>query len=246
MSFEYIDKIREIISKVEEFESDKINEAINLMTQTILNKNIIYAFGASHAGIITQEMYYRAGGLALVNPIFPRETMLDTIPISQTSRMESLEGYGTQIAQAYDFKPNDLLIVHSVSGRNPIAIDLVLHAKEKGVKVLSITNVSYSKETKSRHSSGLRLFEVSDLVIDNHGITGDAIITIPNVPQTTGASSTVIGALIVNTIITESLKQLAQHGMDPLPIFYSANIDGGKELNDTMIENFGDQIKYKF
>lgn len=246
MSFEYIEKIKEIIQKVETNESESITNAIELMTQTIKNKNNIYAFGASHAGIITMEMYYRAGGLVLVNPIFAKEVLLDVEPITQTSKMESLEGYGKIIAEGIDFQENDLLIVHSVSGRNPVAIDLVLEAKNKGVKILSITNVSYSKETKSRHSSGKRLYEVSDIVIDNHGVTGDAIVEIPNTNQTMGPSSTVIGSLIVNTVITETIKKLEAQGMDPLPIFYSANIDGGKEKNDQMMKSFKDRIKYKF
>ena len=194
MSFEYFDKIKEIIEVVEAKETETLKAAIDLMTKTILDGKTIYAFGASHAGIITQEVFYRAGGLALINPIFAKECMVDAVPITQTSAMESLEGYGTVIAQSIDFQEADMLLVHSVSGRNPIAIDIVLAAKEKGVKVVSITNVKYSKETKSRHSSGLRLYEISDIVIDNHGKTGDAVISIEGCPQTVGASSTVIGA----------------------------------------------------
>ena len=39
-----------------------------------------YTFGASHAGILSEELYYRAGGLMLFNPIFGRELMLDSTP----------------------------------------------------------------------------------------------------------------------------------------------------------------------
>lgn len=45
--------------------------------------------------------------------------------------MERLEGYGTALAEIQPFKEGDVLILHSVSGRNPVIIDLALAAKEK-------------------------------------------------------------------------------------------------------------------
>ena len=109
-----------------------------------------------------------------INAIFRRELMSDRSPITFTSKMERLEGYGTALAEIQLFKEGDVLILHSVSGRNPVIIDLALAAKEKGVKIIALTNKTYSQSVTSRNSSGLRLFEVADLVIDNHGEIGDA------------------------------------------------------------------------
>lgn len=244
--FQYMDKVTEILKVVKENESGVIQEAIDLMTEANLNKQSVFIFGASHAGILMEEMYYRAGGMMTINPIFGREVMLDRSPITFTSQMERLEGYGTSLASTVDFKENDVLILHSVSGRNPIIIDIAIAAREKGVKLIGLTNVSYSKSVTSRHSSGKRLFEVVDIVIDNHGDIGDACCDIKGIEQKVGASSTVVGASILNTIIVETCQKLVDSGVKYPPIFYSANLDGGDQLNQDLYEQYKESIHYQF
>ncbi|WP_334333086.1 SIS domain-containing protein [Companilactobacillus sp. HBUAS59544] len=246
MSYQYIEKVRNILDAVEEDEKTNINKAISLLVDANLSKKSVYIFGASHAGILSEEMYYRAGGMMTINAIFGREVMLDRKPITFTSRMERLEGYGTALASTVDFHPNDVLILHSVSGRNPVIIDLGLAAKKKGVKIIALTNLKYSKSVSSRHSSGKRLFEIADVVIDNHGDIGDASCEIPGVDQKVGPTSTVIGASILNTIIVEVNKQLVSQGVKHPPIFYSANLDGGDKLNKKLYSEYKDAIHYEF
>jgi len=244
--FQYMEKISELLKIVAKEENDSVERAIDLITKANLEKKSVYAFGASHAGILVQELYYRAGGMMTINPIFGREVMLDRSPITFTSKMERLEGYGKALASTVNFKEGDVLILHSVSGRNPIIIDLAIEAKEKGVEILSITNLTYSKSITSRHSSGKRLFEVSDIVIDNHGDIGDGCCDIVGIEQKVGASSTVIGATILNTIIVEVCKKLIENGVEYPPIFYSANLDGGDQLNQELYEKYKDTIHYEF
>ncbi|MFQ7236910.1 MAG: SIS domain-containing protein, partial [Enterococcus hulanensis] len=90
--FQYFDRIQEILKEVEVNEADAINQTIELLTDANLNGKGIYIFGASHAGILAEELYYRAGGMMTVNAIFGRELMLDQSPITVTSKMERLEG----------------------------------------------------------------------------------------------------------------------------------------------------------
>ena len=245
MSFEYINQIKELIEKIETLEEESMNKVVDLLTETIISKNSIYIFGASHAGILSEEMYYRAGGLMLINPIFGKELMLDNTPITLTSKMEQLPGYGTTLAAKADFKENDVLIIHSVSGRNPVGIELAICAKNKGVKVVAITNLDYSKTVTSRHPGGKNLYEYSDIILDNHGDVGDACVSLPGVQQKVGPTSTVIGATILNSIIVEVAKKLIENGMEKPPIFYSANLDGGSKLNEALFEEYKENIHYK-
>jgi len=203
----------------------------------------MFAFGASHAGIVTEELFYRAGGLALINPILESSMMLNTRPVTQTSKMERLEGYGRIIGEKTPFKKDDVLLVHSVSGRNAVAIDLVLYAKEKGVKIVAITNLDYSKNVTSRHSSGKRLFELADIVIDNHGEKGDACIEIEGITQKVAPTSTVVSTTIMNIVVSEVALRLAEEGITP-PVFHSANVDGGDDHNKKLFEEYKDTIHY--
>ena len=220
--FAYFQRIREILSQVEELESTSLAQAVEILSDAIKKKQAIFIFGASHAGILAEEMFYRAGGLVSINPIFGRELMLDTRPISATSQMERLVGYGQLLAKKTPFKAGDVLIVHSVSGRN----------------------LTYSRATKSRHPSGHRLCEVADLVLDNHGHIGDGACQVPGIEQPVGPSSTVIGSCILNHLVVEVSRNLAQSGLSPVPIFYSANLDGGDDKNRQIYETYREAIHY--
>ncbi|MGV3489145.1 MAG: sugar isomerase domain-containing protein [Tuberibacillus sp.] len=244
--YQYFDKVREILNRVEEEESGNIDSAVNAMVDATLNKKSLFAFGASHAGILTQELYYRAGGLININPIFGREIMLDTEPVSHTSHMERLVGYGKVLADKTPFSEGDVLILHSVSGRNPVTIELAMEAQKRGVTTISITNMEYSKSVQSRHPSGKNLYHYSDIVIDNHGDIGDATCEIEGLEQKVSPTSTVVGATIVNTIVAETVQKLVDKGIKHPPIFYSANLDGGDELNRKLYEEYKDTIYYRY
>lgn len=241
MKAKYINSIMEKIEQVAK--DDLITTAAVAIVEAITAEKTIYTFGASHAGILSEEMFYRAGGLVLFNPIFDKNLMLDVRPIVKTSAVESLAGYGTILGEHVNFQEGDVLIAHSVSGRNAVMIDLVNVAKQKGVKIIAITNITYSKSAASRHSSGKRLFELADIVIDNHGEIGDATVSFPGIKQTVGPTSTVIGATIVNCMLVEIVAELQKRQMD-IPIFYSANIDGKQNHNIEMLEKYQKQIKY--
>ncbi|KRM99900.1 sugar isomerase domain-containing protein [Loigolactobacillus rennini] len=242
----YLNKVQHLLNVVQEKEQSNIAAAVKLLVAANQKKQSIYIFGASHAGILAEEMYYRAGGMMTINAIFGREVMLDRKPITFTSQMERLEGYGTALASTVAFKPGDVLILHSVSGRNPVIIDLALAAKKKGVKIIGLTNITYSRSVTSRHSSGKHLFEVADIVIDNHGDIGDAACQLKGTPQKVGPTSTVIGAAILNTIIVEASQQLVEAGAEDAPVFYSANLDGGDEKNKQLVNEYRSMIHYDF
>ncbi|SDC21056.1 Uncharacterized protein, contains SIS (Sugar ISomerase) phosphosugar binding domain [Pelagirhabdus alkalitolerans] len=244
--FDYFEGIKELIDVVEREETENIKKAVDALTEAVENKQSIFAFGASHAGILTQELYYRAGGLMTINPIFGESVTLDVEPITHTSQMERLVGYGTALFKKTPFKSGDVLIVHSVSGRNPVTIELALEAQKMGVTVIGLTNLTYSTQVTSRHPDGKNMYQYCDIVIDNHGAIGDAMCEIDGLDMRVGPSSTVIGAMVVNTLVVETVKQLKANGMDKPPIFYSANLDGGDELNQKLVNEYKDSIYYKF
>ena len=108
-----------------------------------MSSHATFSFGASHAGIITEELTYRAGGLATFNPIFTPALALDVKPVTLTSRFELVEGFGCQLINSSPLGSGDVILVHSVSGRNPIVLDVALTAKEKGATVIAITSMEF-------------------------------------------------------------------------------------------------------
>ena len=100
-----------------------------------------------------------------------------------------------------------------------------------GTKVTAITNLSYSKSLTSRHPSKKKLYELADIILDNHGDVGDACIKIDGLEQKVSPTSTVIGTMMLNSIVAAVVHKLVDSGMKKPPIFYSANYDGGDALN---------------
>jgi uncharacterized phosphosugar-binding protein len=110
-------------------------------------------------------------------------------------------------------------------------------AKELGLTVVAITSRSHSESQTSRHSSGRKLYQVADIVIDNHGLPGDAAITLPNSTLKSGATSTVVGAAIVQAVSVQAAAILMERGHDPL-VWVSANVAGGDAHNNRLLERY--------
>ena len=242
-SKQYIEHIKELLDRLLSTQWDAIHRSSDCISEAIASDHSIYIFGASHAGILAQEMFYRTGGLVVINPILPKEVMLNIRPITQTSQMERLDGYGSIIFDNSGAKKDDVLIIHSVSGRNTIAVDMALRAKEKGTKVIAITNLDYSKQVNSRHASGKKLFELADIVIDNCGEFEDSCMLIEGMSQKVAPTSTVMGASIVNAIVIQVVEKLLEKNIEP-PVFHSANVDGGDEFNKKILEKYKNHVFY--
>ncbi len=120
---------------------------------------------------------------------------------------------------------------------------MALEAKAMNMTVIGITNKAYSAKSASRHSSGKRLFELCDISIDNGGEFGDGCVSINGIQEKAGATSTVIGASIVNGISVRTAEILAERGIRP-PVLHSANADGGDEINKRIFEEYKDCIHY--
>lgn len=242
-SFEYLNHVEQILEQVKDTQWHAIDEAAKKMADAIARKNCVFAFGASHAGILAQELFYRTGGLAVLNPILPSEMMLNTRPVTQTSAAEKLEGYPELILKHTPIKKGDVLLLHSVSGRNTAAVEMAIKAHELGVETIGITNMTYTKGVTSRDASGKKLYEVCDIVIDNCGDFEDSSMLLEGMEQKIAPTSSVIGCAIVNMLVIRIVEYLLQMGVEP-PIFHSANVDGGEEFNKKLFEKYKNQIHY--
>ena len=240
---QYIDIVQATIRKAWDEQKETFQKAADLIRTALETKHSVFIFGCSHAGILAEEVFYRTGGLAVINPIFFPGFMLNTRPITMTSQLERVDGLGKILLKENRLKTGDVLILHSVSGRNNVPVEMALEAKTMGVSTIAITNLAYSGSATSRHPSGKRLFEACDLVIDNKGCTGDAAITLEGLPEKIGPTSTTVGAALVNALVIETVGGMLADGVFP-PVFMSANLDGGDAHNKKIFEEYKDNIFY--
>ncbi len=239
----YFTEIHRLLDQALETQQEGMEAAAQAMKEVVCRKKTIFTFGCSHAGILSQELFYRTGGLAVINPIYAPGLTLDVRPVTLTSEMERLEGYGALLVRSAGIQEGDFLLVHSVSGRNAVPVEAALEARNRGAFVAALTNLRYSRSVTPRASCGKRLYEVCDLVLDNCGSIGDAVCRIDGLPERVAASSTVVGAAMVNAIVARTVEILVQDGKLP-PVFLSANVDGGDEHNAALLQEYAEQIHY--
>ena len=157
--------------------------------------------------------------------------------------MERLPGYATLLLDHSGAKTGDMLIVHSNSGRNTVAIEMADVAQQSGLIVVALVNVAQCTSLPPRHPRGIRLVDVADYVIDNCGVIGDAAVTLPAWRRPVGPTSTVVGATLMNALMVEVIRLLLEQGITP-PVTLSANIDGSEEHNQRVWEQYRGRLTY--
>jgi len=240
---DYLETAIQLLQEIRQTQGEGIEKAAQVMADAIQAGRLVYAFGASHAGILVQELFYRAGGLVPVCPILPPGLTTDVRPITLTSRLERLPGLGAQIMAEIPIEAGDVLIVHSVSGRNAAAVEVAQAARQRGAFVIALTSLAYSKSVQPRQPGQPRLFEIADLVLDDRAPVGDALIELPGLAQRVGPVSTVTGAAILNAVVVRAAELLLERTGDP-PVFMSANLDGGDQHNQRWMEHYRGRLTY--
>lgn len=240
---QYHAHVSAILGEVFDKEADSMEAAARAIALANEEGRSVFAFGCNHAGLITLELFYRTGGMVTVNPIRAPGMMLELSPPTMTSEMERIPDYGRIILNNEPCREGDILIIHSVSGRNAVTIDMAACAREKGMTVIVVTNMNTATSVTSRHPSGKMLHDFADILIDNHGDLGDATIQLEGFAQKLASTSTVVGAAILNAVTARASELLWEKGIMP-PVFMSGNIDGGDAYNRRVIAAHEKNIFY--
>jgi len=238
----YHKAIQELLTTIKEKEKEKINLVAEKVANSIEKGSVANFFGAGHSHILCEDVFYRAGGLVPVNPIFDTNLMLHNGAL-KSSRLERITGYAQTFMESADIQPGEIVFVISTSGRNGVPIDVALLAKEKGAEVVGITSLEYSMSQPSRHPSGKRLFEVCDIYIDNHCPKGDALLSLEGFANPFTPGSTIAGVYIIQSILSTAIKIMVDKGLTP-PVFLSGNLEGSDEHNKKLIEKYKHRIIY--
>jgi len=237
----YLMEVEVILKDIRKEEEQQIAKAADHVACVILMDGLVHVFGTGHSNLLAEEVFYRAGTLAPVNHILDI-SLAGTVGVTKSEFIERLEGIGPIIYNWVRPEPQDCFIIISNSGRNAAPIELAREAKDHGHTVIAITSVKYSKHQPSRHSSGKRLLDYADIVLDTHTPIGDACVTIPGTEIKVGPTSTIAGAYILNAVMVQAAFILQERGMEP-PVFLSGNLDGAAEHNRKLLDRYWSRIK---
>jgi uncharacterized phosphosugar-binding protein len=224
----YFEKSLDLLKRLQDTQLENIEQAADVIAQAVADGHTLYAWGGPHSSLPVQDIFWRAGGLALVNPVFTHGLSLEVGPIYLTSFLERTEGAGKEFFSQIGAEPGDVIILLSTSGRNAFPIEMAMSARESGLKVIGVTSLTYTRAVTSRHSSGTKMYEYCDVVLDNLTVPGDAVLEDDRLPQKVGPTSGWVGCLILQALMAEVAERLAEKGVVP-PIYFALNLDGQEE-----------------
>lgn len=232
----YFAHVQQKLQEVLDHELSNIEKAADFVVESCKKGGKFYVFGSGHSHMIAEELYLRAGGLALVHAILPPELMLHEMP-NKSTYLERVEGYAKALVELYHVEEKDTLMVISNSGRNAVPVEMCLESKKKGASVIAMTSMKHSSSCTSRHSSGKKMYEIADVTIDNRGEIGDAAFPIEGLDSCIGPTSDAVGITIAQALVCEVVDKLVKAGIEP-PIFKSSNVDGGDAHNNRMFDTY--------
>jgi len=232
---------------IREKEKENIEKAGDMIADEISRGKPVHVIGTGgHSLMAAEEMFFRSGGLVLVNALLDPGVCLVN-DARRSILVERTVGYGRVIFQNYGLKKDDLLMIVNAFGINALTIELAMEAKNNGLKLIAVTGIDFSRSVPedhpARHPSKKNLYELADVVIDNHMPFGDAVLNIDGLEQKVAPVSTILNSFIINSITAVCVKKLIERGVSP-PVWKSANTPGGDEHNKAMIERYGHLLKH--
>ena len=231
----YFDNLMERLAAVRDSQAAAIARAAAACAQSIAEGKLVFTFGTGHGALPAIESFPRTGTIVGFRPIV-ESTMISFHRVwgdmgsRQYRFIHAVEGYGRAILRSHQLDPADSMILFSHSGVNAVILDMAHGAKEAGMTVIGVTSLPHSSVTKSRHSSGKRLFEVADIVIDTGVPHADASIRIDGLDAPVGANSTSISIAIAHAIVAATAEKLVERGIEPF-VMVNPNT-AGKEAAD--------------
>jgi uncharacterized phosphosugar-binding protein len=219
----FVEEVQRQIKEIIDSEGKAIKDAAAVLVEAIEMEGVVHTFGSGHSALVAQEIFCRAGGIVPVNAILD-PSFLVSYGAMRSTNMERLPGAASISLAGHQIRSGDAAIIISNSGKNQAPVEMALRLKELGVKIIAVTSMKHSASLKSSHPSGKRLFETSDVVIDNHVTIGDAAVSVPGAKALVGPTSTIMGSVIVQSIIVEAVDILAKKGKAPA-VFVSVNME---------------------
>jgi uncharacterized phosphosugar-binding protein len=138
--------------------------------------------------------------------------------------LERTEDYVDKYLANQPLNAGDVLVVYSHGGRNSAGIEAAMYAGERGLFTVAVTS-SQSLSRPAEHSTGKRLADVCDVMVDTGAPVEDALITVEGWDRPVGGSSTVVASVVSHEIITRTAAVLGSRGV-VLPTFVSPTVAG--------------------
>ncbi|MET9522129.1 SIS domain-containing protein [Streptomyces coeruleorubidus] len=233
-----------VLQQVIESARGDVAAAADLVAECVRADGVVQAFGTGHSQALVLELAGRAGGLVPTNRLSIADLVLyggEDPAVLDDPLLERRAGVAARLYDLAAPNPQDLFVVISNSGVNSVIVEMALHAKEHGHRVLALTSLAHTRAVPAAHPSGRKLADIADVVLDNAAPRGDSLLELPG-GGSVCALSTLTGVMLVQMTVAEAAGRLLAAGERP-PVYVSANVPGGFEGNLELEKKYAGRIR---
>ncbi len=247
---DYIQQARAILDRIEATQMETIERAAEMCAQAIAGDGLVHLFGTGHSRIFVEEMFPRHGSFPGFHPIVELSLTFHNLVVGSNGQrqamfLEHVEGFGQVILRNFVFSAPDCFLIFSNSGVNEVVVDVALEAKRLEMPVIAVVSVEHCNALPANHSSGRKLTDIADIVIDNCTPGGDALVQIPTLEDPVGPGSTIGAAAVTNALKCSIAEKLAERGKPPIVLTssYFIGSEASKQRFDDCYDDYRARVR---
>ena len=229
-------EVEALLDELYESQKDNMEACSQAMKECIEKGGVIHVFGSGHSVGLGIDIKDRVGSLVPIHIMEMSDFVTrGGVPVAEfmdrKNIFERKLGVAGRLYELYDIKPQDVFIVISNSGINGIVIDIADLAKSNGHKVVIITSMKHTLAEEPRHPSGKKLYEFGDIVIDNCGPHGDALLQTDSKAKVCSVSS-ICNNCIAQAMAARTIELLKEDDYE-VPV-----LNGDKEHDEALKKKY--------
>jgi uncharacterized phosphosugar-binding protein len=249
-AFDYISQAKAILERIEATQMNAIENAAEICAQAIAGDGLVHLFGTGHSRIFIEEMFPRHGSFPGFHPIVELSLTFHNLVVGSNGQrqamfLEHVEGFGQVILRNFVFTKPDCFLLFSNSGINEVVVDVAMEAKRQNLPVIAVVSVEHCNASAALHSSGKKLTDLADVVIDNCTPAGDALVRVANLEDPVGPGSTIGAAAVTNALKCRIAEKLTALGKPPLVLTssYFIGSEASKKRFDDCYDDYRDRVR---
>ncbi|MEM8488234.1 MAG: SIS domain-containing protein [Bacteroidota bacterium] len=252
-ALQYLEQATNILKRIQDTQMDALEKAATICADSIGQEGLVHLFGTGHSRIPIEEMFPRHGSFPGFHPMVELSLTFHNPVVGsngqrQAMYLEHVEGLGKMILRNFVFDQRDSFIIFSNSGVNEVVVEMALEVKKMNLPVICVVSVDHCEYSAAKHSSGKKLIDVADVVLDNGTPGGDAMVTIDGLEDPVGPGSTIGGAAIVNALKCMIADKLTRMGKPPIVLSsgFFIGAEASKERFDVCYDDYRRRMRKVF
>jgi uncharacterized phosphosugar-binding protein len=211
---------RVVLDRIEATQADALEQASRICADAIGADGLVHCFGTGHSRIPVEELFPRYGSFPGFHPLVELSMTFHTEVVGSNGQRQAMfiertEGLADVILENFELGPPDAMIVFSASGLSAVPIEMARGARSRGLPVVAVTSREQSLAVEPQHSSGTRLLDHADIVLDLCTPAADALVEVEGLATPVGPGSTLAAVALVNQLKVRTAELLLERGALP-------------------------------